>query len=156
MKMPLKVNGSTVDELDVKILNLLVSGRDSKSIADELEKPLSTIQRRIRHLVTRSMIRNSAVLNYPKLGFKKGLIHVYLQDGNLRLMAKQLLDFDGILEVSIHIGNSDLIGTFVFTDSREVLNLITNAKKLEGVEKVVWSEEVEVVRKNVELNQDSL
>jgi DNA-binding Lrp family transcriptional regulator len=150
--MPLKINESTMDGLDIAILNLMLSDRDSKSIAEELEKPPSMVQRRIRHLVVHGLVKNATELNYAKLGFKKGFLHVYLQDGNIRSTAKQLLDFDGILEVAIHIGNSDLIGEFVFTESRQVLDLITNAKKMDGVERVVWSEEVEVIRKNVELN----
>jgi DNA-binding Lrp family transcriptional regulator len=150
--MPLKINESTMDELDIRILNLMLVGRDSKSISGELEKPLSTIQRRVRHLVVHGLVKNATELNYAKLGFKKGFLHVYLQDGNIRSTSKQLLNFDGILEVATHIGNSDLIGKFVFTESRQVLDLITNTKKLDGVERVVWSEEVEVIRKNVELN----
>ncbi|MEO9295687.1 MAG: Lrp/AsnC family transcriptional regulator [Nitrososphaera sp.] len=149
--MPLTVNENNMDDLDVKVLNLLLSGSDSKTIAKELGKPLSTVQRRIRNMTTQGIIRYSSELNYPKLGLKKGLIHVYLQDGDMRSAAKKLLDFEGILEVATHIGNSDLVGTFVFTDSKEVLDLIANAKKLEGVEKVAWSEEVDVIKKNVKL-----
>lgn len=141
-----------MDSLDVKILNLLLSGHDSKTIAGELDKPLSTVQRRIRNMVMQGLIRHLSELNYSKLGLKKGLLHVYLQDGDTRSVAKRLLDFNGILEVATHIGNSDLVGTFVFTDSKEVLDLIANAKKLEGVEKVAWSEEVEVIKKTVKLN----
>lgn len=150
--MPLIINENDMDSLDVRVLNLLLSGRDSKTIAKELGKPLSTVQRRIRNMVTLELIRHASELNYSKLGLKKGLLHVYLQDGDVRSSAKRLLDFDGILEVATHIGNSDLVGTFVFTDSKEVLDLIANAKKLEGVERVAWSEEVEVIRKNVKLN----
>ena len=150
--MPLIINENDMDSLDVRVLNLLLSGRDSKTIAKELGKPLSTVQRRIRNMVTQGLVRHASELNYSKLGLKKGLLHVYLQDGDVRSSAKRLLDFDGILEVATHIGNSDLVGTFVFTDSKEVLDLIANAKKLEGVEKVAWSEEVEVIRKNVKLN----
>lgn len=149
--MPLIINKNDMDSLDIRVLNLLLSGRDSKTFAKELGKPLSTVQRRIRNMVTWGVIRHVSELNYSKLGLKKGLLHVYLQDGDVRSSAKRLLDFDGILEVATHIGNSDLVGTFVFTDSKEVLDLIANAKKL-GVEKVAWSEEVEVIRKNVKLN----
>lgn len=153
--MPFTINENHLDALDVSILNLLLSNHDSKAIADILKKPLSTVQRRIRLLNLQDLIKRGAELNYAKLGFKKGLIHMYLQDGNTRATAKKLLDFNGILEVAIHIGNSDLVGTFVFSNSTEVLNLITNAKKLDGVERIVWSEEVEVIRKSTELNSPS-
>ena len=151
-QIPLIINGNSMDRLDVKILNLLLSGHDSKTIGGELDKPLSTVQRRIRNMVMEGLVRHLPELNYSKLGLKKGLLHVYLRDGDTRLVANRLLDFNGILEVATHIGNSDLVGTFVFTDSKEVLDLIANAKKLEGVEKVAWSEEVEVIKKTIKLN----
>jgi hypothetical protein len=42
----------------------------------------------------------------------------------------------------VHLGNSDIIGTFVFRNGLQVLDLISWTKHQDGVEKVVWSEEI--------------
>jgi hypothetical protein len=43
---------------------------------------------------------------------------------------------------SVHIGNSDIVGLFVFQETQHLLDILSNCKKIEGVERVVWSEEV--------------
>jgi len=48
-------------------------GTKSKEIAAKLIKPLSTVQRRIRHLFESSAVRHTVELNYGKLGLKKGI-----------------------------------------------------------------------------------
>jgi hypothetical protein len=42
----------------------------------------------------------------------------------------------------IHIGNSDVVGEFVYEDSEQLVDLISKVKELENIERVVWSEEV--------------
>jgi hypothetical protein len=76
------------------------------------------------------------------------MIHVYLADGNMRHTAEKIARLDGITSVSLHIGNSDIIGDFVYKDSDQIVDLIASIKKLEGVERTVWSEEVVVLPVN--------
>jgi hypothetical protein len=73
---------------------------------------------------------------------KRGYLHVYLQDGNIKDIKDNLLARNGIYSVGIHLGNSDVVGQFAYKDSRDVLDLIAWSKHLEGVERVLWSEEV--------------
>ena len=53
---------------------------------------------------------------------------------------------------SIHIGNSDIVGLFVFKETQQLLDIITECKKIEGVERVVWSEEVMSIDHSVASN----
>ena len=49
---------------------------------------------------------------------------------------------DSVQTVSLHAGNSDIIGFFLYKNTEQVLRLIDEVKKLEGIDNVVWSEEV--------------
>jgi hypothetical protein len=80
--------------------------------------------------------------NYKKLGLKKGLLHVYLRTGNIKQAAEDLLSNDGIMSSAVHVGNSDVVGEFVYEDSEQLVDLISKVKELENVDRVVWSEEV--------------
>ena len=81
-------------------------------------------------------------LNYDKLGFRKGLLHVYLKNGNIQGIADQIAKIGGMQSTSVHIGNSDIVGLFVFEETQHLLDILSNCKKIEGVDRVVWSEEV--------------
>jgi hypothetical protein len=56
----------------------------------------------------------------------------------------------GILSSSVHVGNSDVVGEFVYEDSDQLVDTISNKKHLDGVSKVLWSEEVSSVPVNAE------
>jgi hypothetical protein len=44
--------------------------------------------------------------------------------------------------VEIHMGNSNMIGKIICKDSKYLLRTLSDIKKLDGVEEIVWSEEV--------------
>ena len=131
-----------MDDLDLELVPLLVAGLDSKGIAKKIQRPLSTIQRRKRMLFERGLLELRIVPNYRKLGFKRGLLHVYVSNGHAEDIGEKLVGLKGVISASLHIGNSDIVGDFVYKDSTEILNLISDAKNIEGVEHTVWSEEV--------------
>lgn len=117
-------------------------GLENRVIAEELKTPLSTIQRRTRILLRSGYISQIFQPNYKKLGLKKGLLHVYLRSGNIKQAAEDLLSHYGIMPSGVHVGNSDIVGEFVYEDSEQLVDLISNVKELENVDRVVWSEEV--------------
>ena len=131
-----------LDALDMKLLELLLSGNSNSQIAVKLKKPLSTIQRRTRRLLQAGFVDITYELNYKKFGYKKGLLHVYLRDGNASEIGQQIMQIDNILKVTIHIGNSDVVAEYACVDAQQLLTLMAKVKELDGVEKVVWSEEV--------------
>jgi DNA-binding Lrp family transcriptional regulator len=133
---------SKLDERDQEILGLLVAGANNRVIATKLRIPMSTVQRRTRRLFERDVIKVRYELNHKKLGFRKGLLHVYLKDGNMKEVAEQIAGIDGMQSTSIHIGNSDIIGLFVFRETHHLLDILSACKKITSVERVVWSEEV--------------
>lgn len=139
-----------VDQKDVRIVGLLVAGYDNKQISAELQIPLSTVQRRTRQILEKGLVQHSFKPNYKQLGLKKGMIHVYLADGNMKSTAEKISKMDGITSVSIHIGNSDVVADFVYKESEQLVDILSSIKKLEGVNRSVWSEEVFVLPVNNE------
>jgi DNA-binding Lrp family transcriptional regulator len=132
-----------VDELDLKIIDQLILGdRKTKEIAQKVGRPLSTVQRRIRSLIDQGVVKPNIELSYGKLGLKHGNLLVYLRNGDVRSIADRIAEMEGVLGVSIHIGNSDVVAFFLYKDSAHLLELTSRVRQLEGVERVVWSEEV--------------
>ena len=117
----------------------MTSDVENKAIAEELRTPLSTIQRRTRMLLRSGYISHIFQPNYKKLGLKKGLLHVYLRSGNIKQSAEDLLANEGIMSSGVHVGNSDVVGGFVYEDSEQLVDLISKVKELENVDRVVWS-----------------
>ena len=130
------------DKFDLKIIELLIAGKDNKYISSKTKIPLSTVQRRSRGLFDKGLLNFRVELNYEKLGYKRGFLHVYLASGQVQKVGQVLVNRSGILSVAVHIGNSDLVALFVYRDSKQLLDIISETKLIEGVDKVLWSEEV--------------
>lgn len=129
-----------LDDVDSKIMELLVLGNNNKEIAKQMRIPLSTIQRRVRNLISNNVIIIKSEINYEKFGFKMGLLHVYLEDGSIDEVAHKINEIEGIESVEVHIGNSDLIANVIYKHSKELLDIISQVKKINKVDKIVWSE----------------
>ena len=121
-----------IDEIDRKIIELLIANHDNSSISKKLNIPLPTIQRRTRKLFEKELVSIKVELNYEKLGYKRGLDQI----------GKNVVEKRGIISVSVHVGNSDLVALFVYRDSKDLIETMSEIKQIEGVEKVLWSEEV--------------
>jgi Lrp/AsnC family transcriptional regulator for asnA, asnC and gidA len=136
------MNGIRIDNIDIKIIELLTFGHNNKQISDIIKVPLSTIQRRTRKLGEKELIVTRTEPNYEKLGFKRGLIHVYLSKGEIDSVGQKLSKMRGIISASVHVGNSDLVGFFIYRNTKQLLKMTTDVKQMQGVDKVMWSEEV--------------
>ena len=135
-------NKPIIDDTDKKIIELLISNHSNDSISKKLRIPLSTIQRRTRKLFEKEIVSSKIELNYEKLGYKRGMLHIYLQKGLMKEIGKKVVEKRGMLSVSVHVGNSDLVALFVYRDSKDLLETMSEIKDIEGVERVMWSEEV--------------
>ena len=131
-----------LDKTDFRIVSLLILGYDNKKISSTLKIPLSTIQRRTRRILLSGMVTLEYQPNFKLLDLKKGLLHTYLRDGQLKKTAEKISKMDGILSVTIHVGNSDVVSEFVYDNNEELVDIIAAIKQIEGVGQVVWSEEV--------------
>jgi DNA-binding Lrp family transcriptional regulator len=130
-----------LDSRDREILRLLLLGLNNKGIAARVKIPMSTVQRRTRKLFEKGIVKTRIELDYQKLGLRRGLLHVY-SEGDVHGLAENISRIPGVQNTSIHIGNSDVVGYFVFKDAGQLLGIINEVKRLDGVNRVVWSEEV--------------
>src|SRR5215212_7735887 len=85
-----------IDIIDKKIIELLIANHDNSFISQKLEIPLSTIQRRTRKLFEKEIISTKIELNYEKLGYKRGLLHIYLKRGQLDKIGKIVVEKRGM------------------------------------------------------------
>jgi len=131
-----------LDKHDYQIINLMTQGADNKVMAKNLGIPLSIIQRRSRILLREEYVKQTFQPNYKKLGLKKGLLHVYIRNGNMMQVAEDLQSSDGIMSAGVHINNSDIVAEFVYEDSEQLADLISHVKEMDAVDRVSWSEEV--------------
>jgi DNA-binding Lrp family transcriptional regulator len=120
----------------------MLKGKNNKEISKRLSIPLSTIQRRIRHLFESGVINSRVELNYEKLGYKTGLLHIYLRNGNIDNMAKRINELEGVTSVEIHIGNSDILANVSYKDGKKLLSLVSDIKNFDEVERILWSERI--------------
>jgi DNA-binding Lrp family transcriptional regulator len=132
----------SLDDTDFRIISLLVTNHDNKKISDYLRIPLSTIQRRVRNIMLSGIVTSKVEPNFKRLGIKKGLLHVYLSDGDIKSSTSEVAGMDGVLSASVHVGNSDIVSEFVYEDSEQLVDTISNIKHMNGVDRVLWSEEV--------------
>ncbi|HSA73778.1 MAG TPA: Lrp/AsnC family transcriptional regulator [Nitrososphaeraceae archaeon] len=133
---------TTLDKIDYNIISLLIPGLENKEISKELGIPLSTIQRRTRNIIKNGLVEIRIQPNFRRIGLKKGLLHIYIRTGNMKETALEISKFDGVLSSSVHVGNSDIVAEFVYEDSDQLIDMIVKIKRLESVERVLWSEEV--------------
>ena len=77
------------DKIDNEIIGLLLNGKNNKEISMKIRIPLSTVQRRVRNLIARKLVTFNSEINYPKFGFKVGMLHIYLEDGDFERIANK-------------------------------------------------------------------
>ena len=49
---------------------------------------------------------------------------------------------EGIISVAIHVGNSDILAEFVYVNADPLVDIISSIKKIEGIERIMWSQEM--------------
>lgn len=139
----LKLSSSDgLDKTDIKILRPLVQNHNNKNISSTLKILLSTIQRRVRNRIEKGFIVSKNYIDYKKFGFTSGTIHIYLSDGNMDSILEQVSKLKGVTSLEVHIGNSDIIAGVVYKEGKELYDIIISVKRMQGVERIVWSERV--------------
>jgi DNA-binding Lrp family transcriptional regulator len=134
-----------IDDVDQKLLELLIRGYENKKIATEVKTPLSTIQRRIRKIYENQYVSRKNELNYNKLGLRKGYLQISLRGDKSYEVAQKLAGIRGVIAVSELTGNFDILCTCIFKNTDELFNLIEDIKTIERIDKVTWAEEVHSV-----------
>jgi DNA-binding Lrp family transcriptional regulator len=138
-----------IDNLDQKLLELLIKGYENKKIATEVKTPLSTTQRRIKKIFENQYISRKNELNYKKLGLRKGYLQISLKGDKSYEVAQKLAGINGITATSEVKGSFDILCICVFRDTDELFSLIEKIKTIEEIDKVAWAEEVRSIASEV-------
>jgi DNA-binding Lrp family transcriptional regulator len=132
-----------LDNLDYRIISLMVLGLDNKKISSILKIPFSTLQRRTKRILETNVVNIEYVPNFKILDIKTSLLYIYVRHSQIHHIAEKIADLDGILSCSIHIGNSDIVSEFIHSEnSEDLVEIIGAIEQIDGVEKVLWSEQV--------------
>lgn len=141
----------SLTKLDKDILKILLhpDGRvTSKAIAEELDIPATTIQRRRRKLEN-NILTVSYSLDLRRFGWHKVDFLIATEKGKTVFIAKELLKLDEIVYVGRAIGQQtiDLHVQAILEGNSDILRIMESLKSMPGIRDVVWSEIVQIVGK---------
>ena len=137
--------------MDKEILKVLLEPGGTLStqeLAKKLGVPLSTVQRRRKHLENK-YLEVSYSLKLKDLGFRRVDFFLYTAGGSTTSIGRELLRHKDVVSVGRSVGEHtiDLRVEAIIKDSGQLLDLLELMKALPNVRDVIWSEIVEVVGK---------
>ena len=122
------MNSKIIDDIDKKILNILQedSRQSLKSIAEKLDRPVSTIHERTRRLLEKGVLRKYTVLiDYEKLGYTvKALVLMNVDGKHIIDVERYISQHPNVLTVYDITGEFDVAVIAVFKEIRELDNFI--------------------------------
>ncbi len=126
------------------------------NLSRKLEIPYSTIFRRRKRL--EEFIERSYSLKFDRLGWRELDMLISTRKGTSSRVGNQLLALHNITQVRKTIGEqaTDLYAKVLFRDNRELYSIVERVKSLEGVDRVVWIESVEMVGNSTALQDELL
>jgi DNA-binding Lrp family transcriptional regulator len=144
---------SQLSDMDRKMLRLLLDSGGSiptHELSQQLDMPLSTVQRRRKRLEEDYLIKHYS-LDPMKFGWRKIDLLIYTEGGETMIVGKELLKREEVTYAARTIGEHtiDLRVEVFVKDNAVLLDLLEDVKAMKGVRDVVWTEVVEVIgRKN--------
>ena len=143
---------SELSELDKKMLKLLLDsegGISTHELSQQLDIPVSTVQRRRKRLEDTFLVKHYS-LDPMKFGYRRIDLLIYTEGGTTIDIARELLKREEVTSVFRTVGEHTielLVEVFVKENS-VLLDLIEQVKAMKGVKDLVWIEIVETIGKN--------
>jgi len=134
-----------IDETDLKLIELMISNpaiKNNRQMSTKLGISLSTVQRRLRNLIQKRVLVSKFHVDYEKIGYRTGLIHVFKMKGNSKETVKAISKLKGITSIENHIGDSHILVSVVYKLSSDLSDIIDGITQMEGVQGVTWSERI--------------
>ena len=138
--------------LDAKIIEDLLNDAfvSSTDISKKHKAPLSTVQRRRRHLENTLLTRRYEI-DLKKQGFRIGEMTVFPKNGSGKEIVDKIFSKypNRVLSVAIMIDGSIILAVMVyFRTTAEIHDMMTDIHSMAGVENVKFSETVDIIRDN--------
>jgi len=143
------VRSPRISRVDKEILKVLLepeSKISSRMLAQKLEVPATTIQRRRNHLENK-YLEITYSLKTRRLGIRRIDFFLYTAGGNTSEIGHRLLRRQEVVSVGRSIGEHtiDLRVEAIVRDSGQLLELLEVMKGMTNVKDVIWSEIVDVI-----------
>jgi len=103
---------------------------------------LSTVQRRLRNLIQKRVLVSKFHVDYEKIGYRTGLIHVFKMKGNSNETVKAISKLKGITSIENHIGDSHILVGVVYKLSSDLSDVLDGITQMESVQRITWSERI--------------
>ena len=134
-----------IDETDLKLIELMISNpaiKNNRQMSTKLGISLSTVQRRLRNLIQKRVLVSKFHVDYEKIGYRTGLIHVFKMKGNSKETVKAISKLKGITSIENHIGDSHILVSVVYKLSSDLSDIIDGITQMDGVQGITWSERI--------------
>ncbi len=138
--------------LDAKIIEDLLNDAfvSSTNISKKHKAPLSTVQRRRRHLENTLLTRRYEI-DLKKQGFRIGEITVFPKNGSGKEIVNKIFSNypNHVLSIAVKIDGTIILAVMVyFRTTTEIHDIMTDIHSMAGVENVKFSETVDIIRDN--------
>jgi DNA-binding Lrp family transcriptional regulator len=143
-----------LSEIDRKMLKLLLDSGGhipTHELSQQLEVPLSTVQRRRKRLEANYLIKTYS-LDPIKFGYRSIDLLIYTVGGETMTIGKELLKREEVVSAFRTIGEHtiDLRVEVFVKDNSILLDLLEQVKAMKGVRDVIWTEVIATIgRKNL-------
>ncbi len=140
-----------LNRFDIKILKHLVNSKERLSVLSlsrELGIPVTTVQRRRKRLEN-DFLTTRYTLKYEKFGFRRAILLVSTNSGGTaKGVGNKILKEQDVISVEIIIGenNMNIVADVLFRENNDLLNIIEKLKRFDGIDKISWTEIVEVLQ----------
>ena len=134
-----------IDETDLKLIELMISNpaiNNNRQMSTKLGISLSTVQRRLRNLIQKRVLVSKFHVDYEKIGYRTGLIHVFKMKGNSNETVKAISKLKGITSIENHIGDSHILVGVVYKLSSDLSDVLDGITQMESVQRITWSERI--------------
>ncbi len=138
--------------LDAKIIEDLLNDAfvSSTDISKKHKAPLSTVQRRRRHL-EKTLLTRRYEIDLKKQGFRIGEMTVFPKNGSGKEIVNKIFSKypNHVLSIAIKIDGTIILSAMVyFRTTPEIHDIMTDIHSMAGVENVKFSETVDILRDN--------
>ena len=152
--MKIKSKAVVIDALSKNIAEELVKNPElsSREIANKVETPLSTVQRR-RKILEKFVLSKAYNVDMSLFGWRIADLLIEIAQGEPHLVADDVIEQNdkNIISASLRIGSPQIsmVIQICYKSSKELLQILQDIKALEGIGRVEWSEIVQVISKGV-------
>ena len=141
-----------LDNINIKIVSELVRQPDISSLAlsKKLHIPLSTLQRR-RTRIEKDILKKNYTFDYKGFGGRIGDLIVNVDKGKSKEVAQNLLKKykNNVVSCDTRINSMhNVAARIIYKNTEELFEIIESIKTMDYVDRVQWSEMVEVIGDN--------